>query len=127
FVTPIRATTVDARKVIVRDPAGRVRLVLGTDDGLPPGFRAKDHPGLFLRDEDGALRAHLYACEGLAGLGIYDPDGKGGGALTPGNGGSGCFRRAHGGAIRVGLALDAADGPRFVIQDEAERPIVSLP
>jgi hypothetical protein len=30
---------------------GRARLVLGTDDGLPPGFRAKDNPKVLLCDE----------------------------------------------------------------------------
>jgi len=122
-----RATVVEARKVIVRDPAGRVRLVLGTDDGLPPGFRAKDNPGLLLCDERGALRAQLYASDGLSGLGLFDRDGKPRAALTHRNGWSGCFLKDHGGAIRVGMALDAVAGPRFVIQDEAERPIVSLP
>jgi hypothetical protein len=48
-------------------------------------------------------------------------------ALTHRNGWSGCFLKDHGGALRVGMALDAADGPRFVLQDEAERPIASLP
>jgi hypothetical protein len=40
---------------------------------------------------------------------------------------SGCFLKDRRDAIRVGLALDSVDGPRFVIQDEAERPLVSLP
>jgi hypothetical protein len=35
--------------------------------------------------------------------------------------------RGHGGAIRMGMALDAVEGPRFVVQDEAERPVVSMP
>ena len=43
------------------------------------------------------------------------------------NGWSGVFLKDHGGALRVGLALDSADGLRFVIQNEAERPIVSPP
>jgi hypothetical protein len=101
--------------------------VLGTDDTLPDAFRAKDNPGLLLYDEKGALRGQLYASEELSGLGLFDPDGKPRAALTHRNGWSGCFLKDHGGAIRVGMALDSADGPRFVIQDEAERPIVSLP
>jgi hypothetical protein len=54
FTFPVRATVVDARQVIVRDFAGRVRLVLGTDDNLPDAFRARDNPGVFLCDEKGA-------------------------------------------------------------------------
>jgi hypothetical protein len=127
FVGPIRATVVDARQVIIRDPAGRARIVLGTDDSLPAAFRAKDNPGVLLCDEKGALRAQLYASEELTGLGLFDPDGKPRAALTHRNGWSGCWLKDHGGAIRVGMALDPADGPRFVIQDDAERPIVSLP
>jgi hypothetical protein len=127
FAGPIRATTVEAQRVIVRDPAGRARLVLGCDKFLPDSFRAKDNPGLLLYDEKGALRSQLYASEELSGLGLYDPDGKPRAALTHRNGWSGCFLKDHGGAIRVGMALDSADGPRLVIQDEAERPLLSLP
>src|SRR2546421_398949 len=61
FAGPIRATTVEVQRVIVRDAAGRARVVLGTDDSLPSEFRAKDNPGLLLCDEKGALRAQLYA------------------------------------------------------------------
>jgi hypothetical protein len=61
FATPIKATVVEAQRVVLRDPAGRVRLVLGTDDGLPEAFRARDNPGLLLCDEKGALRVHLHA------------------------------------------------------------------
>jgi hypothetical protein len=120
FAGPIRATVVEAQRVIVRDPAGRVRLVLGTGDSLPPEFRAKDNPGLLLCDEKGALRAHLYASEELTGLGLFDPDGKPRAALTHRNGWSGCFLKDRGGAIRAGMALDAG-GPRLVLQDEQER------
>jgi hypothetical protein len=127
FTFPARATVVEAKRVVVRDPAGRTRIVLGTDDSLPDAFRAKDDPGVFLCDEKGALRAQLYASEELSGLGLFDRDGKPRAALTHRNGWSGCFLKDRGGAIRVGLALDAADGPRFVVQDEAERPLVSLP
>src|SRR5262245_44201281 len=111
FVGPIRATTVEAQRVIVRDAAGRVRLVLGTDEGLPPEFRAKDNPGVLLCDERGALRAHLYASEELTGLGLYDPDGMPRVALTHRNGWSGCWLKDRGGAIRAGMALDSAEGP----------------
>jgi hypothetical protein len=126
FIGTVRATVVDAQRVIVRDPAGRTRIVLGTDDSLPDAFRAKDNPGLVLCDEKGALRAQLYAREELSGLGLFDPDGKPRVAVTHRNGWSGCFLKDRGGALRVGMALDA-DGGRFVIQDEAERPLLSLP
>jgi hypothetical protein len=99
--------------------------VLGTDDSLPDAFRAKDNPGVLLCDEKGALRAQLYASEELSGLGLFDPDGKPLVAMTHRNGWSGCCLKDHGGAIRVGMALDAGGG-RFVIQDEAERPLLSL-
>jgi hypothetical protein len=110
FAGPIRATVLDARQVIVRDPAGRVRLVLGTDDGLPQAFRAKDNPGLLLCDEKGALRAHLYASEELTGLGLYDLDGKPRAAITHRIGLSGIWLKDRGGAIRTGMALDASGG-----------------
>ena len=103
------------------------RLVLGCDDYLPDAFRSKYNPGVLLDDETGALRGHLYASDALSGLGLFDRDGKPPVALTHRNGWSECFLKDHGGAIRVGMALDAVDGPRFVVQDEAERPIVSLP
>jgi hypothetical protein len=91
FLGAVRATVVEARQVIVRDPAGRVRIVLGTDDSLTDGFRAKDNPGLLLCDEKRALRAQLYASEELTGLGLFDPDGKPRAALTHRNGWSGCW------------------------------------
>ena len=106
---------------------GKVRLVLGCDDYLPDAFRSKYNPGVLLDDETGALRGHLYASDELSGLGLFDRDGKPRAALTHRNGWSGCFLKDHGGALRAGLALDPAAGPRFVIQDEAERPLVSLP
>jgi hypothetical protein len=123
----LHAPTLDTRRVIVRDHTGKVRLVLGCDDYLPDAFRSKYNPGVLLYDETGALRGHLYASDELSGLGLFDRDGRPRAALTHRNGWSGCFLKDHGGAIRVGMALDAADGPRFVVQDEAERPIVSLP
>jgi hypothetical protein len=123
----LHAPTLDTRRVIVRDHTGKIRLVLGTDEYLPDAFRSKYNPGVLLYDETGALRGHLYASDELSGLGLFDPDGKPRVAVTHRNGWSGCFLKDHGGAIRVGMALDSADGPRFVIQDEAERPIVSLP
>jgi hypothetical protein len=126
FSFPVRATVVDAQRVVVRDSVGRVRLMLGTDDGLPPEFRAKDNPGLLLCDEKGALRGQLYASEELTGLDLFDPDGKPRVAVTHRNGWSGCWLKDRGGALRVGMALDAGGG-RFVIQDEAERPLLSLP
>jgi hypothetical protein len=126
FTFPVRATVVEAHRVIVRDPAGRVRLVLGTDDSLPPEFRAKDNPGLLLCDERGALRAQLYASEELSDLGLFDPDGKPRAALTHRNGWSGCFLKDRGGAIRAGMALDAG-GPRLVVQDEQERVLFGQP
>jgi hypothetical protein len=100
--------------------------VLDTDDGLPESFRAKDNPGLLLCDKKGALRAQLYASEELTGLGLYDPDGKPRVALTHRNGWSGVWLKDRGGAIRVGMALDAGVG-RIVVQDEKERPLLSLP
>jgi hypothetical protein len=124
---PVKASVVDARQVIIRDPAGRARIVLGTDDSLPDAFRAKDNPGVLLLDEKGALRGQLYASEELSGLGLFDPDGKPRVAVTHRNGWSGVWLKDRGGAIRVGMSLDSADGPRFVVQDEAGRPIVSLP
>jgi hypothetical protein len=126
FAGPVRATVLDTQRVIVCDPAGRVRLVLGSDEFLPDAFRAKDNPGLLLYDEKGALRGHLYASEELSGLGLFDPDGKPRVAVTHRNGWSGCWLKDRGSAIRVGMALDAGGG-RFVIQDDAERPLVSLP
>jgi hypothetical protein len=124
---PVRATVVEARKVVVRDPAGRARIVLGTDYTLPDAFRAKDNPGLLLCDEKGALRAQLYASEELTGLGLYDPDGKPRVALTHRNGWSGAWLKDRGGAIRAGMALDSADGPRLVVQDEKERLLFNQP
>jgi hypothetical protein len=106
---------------------GKVRLVLGCADYLPDAFRSRYNPGVLLYDETGALRSNVHASDELRGLGLFDREGKPRAALTHGNGRSGCFLRDHGGALRAGLALDAADGPRFVIQDETERPIVSLP
>ena len=35
FAGPVRATVVEAQRVILRDTAGRVRTVLGTADGQP--------------------------------------------------------------------------------------------
>jgi hypothetical protein len=126
FIGAVRATVVEARQVVVRDPAGRARIVLGTDDSLPDAFRAKDNPGVLLCDEQGALRAQLYASEELSGLGLFDPDGKPRVALTHRNGWSGCWLKDRGGAIRAGMALDAA-GPRLVVQDEQERVLFGQP
>jgi hypothetical protein len=87
FIGAVRATVVDARQVIVRDPAGRARIVLGTDDSLPPAFRAKHNPGLFLCDERGALRAQFYASEQLTGLdfgALWDVQAGGVGSFVPG-------------------------------------------
>ena len=109
-----------------RIDAGRVRLVLGTDDSLPDAFRAKDNPGLLLCDEKGTLRAHLYASEEMTGLGLFDPDGKPRAALTHRNGWSGMFLKDRGDAIRVGMALDSG-GPHFVVQDEKERVLFGQP
>jgi hypothetical protein len=97
FIGAVRATVVEARQGVVRDPAGRARIVLGTDDRLPDTFRAKDNPGLLLSDEKGALRAQLYASEELTGLGLFDPDGKPRVAVTHCNDWSGCFLKDHGG------------------------------
>src|SRR5262249_10682634 len=110
-----------------RGMTDKVRLVLGCDDYLPDAFRSKYNPGVLLYDETGALGGHMDASDELSGLALLDRDGKPRAALTNRNGWSGCFLKDHGGTIRVGRALDAADGPRFVIQDEAERPFVSLP
>jgi hypothetical protein len=126
FTFPVRATVVEAQRVVVRDAAGRARLVLGTDDVLPDAFRAKDNPGVLLCDEKGALRAQLYASEELSGLGLFDLDGKPRVALTHRNGWSGCFLKDRGDAIRVGMALDAG-GPRLVVQDEKERVLFGQP
>jgi hypothetical protein len=123
----LHAPTLDTRRVIVRDHTDKVRLVLGCDDHLPDAFRSKYNPGVLLYDETGALRGHLYASDELSGLGLFDRDGKPRVAVTHRNGWSGCWLKDRGGALRVGMALDSADGPRFVVQDEAERPIVSLP
>jgi hypothetical protein len=123
----LHTPTVDTRRVIVRDHTGKIRLVLGCDEYVPDAFRAKYNPGLLLYDETGALRGHLYASDELSGVGLFDPAGKPRAALTNRNGWSGCWLKDHEGALRVGMALDAVEGPRFVIQDEAERPLVSLP
>jgi hypothetical protein len=45
-------------------------------------------------------------------------------ALPSRNRWSDCWLKYHDGAIRVGMALDAVEGPRFVVQDEAERLLV---
>jgi hypothetical protein len=50
---------------------------------------------------------------------------------TPGriqhrNGWSGIWLKDRGGAVRVGMALDAR-GPRLVVQDEQERLLFSQP
>src|SRR5262249_10489056 len=82
------------------------------DDYLPDSFRSKYNSGVLLYDETGALRGHLYASEELTGLGLFDHDGKPRAALIHRNGWSGCFLKDHGGALPVGLALDAADGRR---------------
>jgi hypothetical protein len=122
----LHAPTLDTRRVVVRDPAGRARLVLGTDDGLPSEFRAKDNPGLFLLDETGALRGQLYASDELSGLGLCDPNGKPRAALTHRNGWSGVWLKDRGGAIRIAMALDAG-GPRLVVQDEQECVLFGQP
>src|SRR5262245_8281104 len=62
----------------------------------------------------------------LSGLGLFDRDGKPRAALIIGNGWTGFWLKDHDGAIRAGMALDAG-GPRLVVQDEAERHLVSLP
>jgi hypothetical protein len=93
----------------------------------PDTFRPKYNPGVFLSDETGALPGHLYASAELSGLGLFDPDGKPRVAVTHRNGWPGVFLKDRGGANRAGMSLDAIEGPRFIIQDEAERPLVSLP
>jgi hypothetical protein len=123
---PVKASVVEARQVIVRDAAGRVRLVLACNEQLPDAFRSKDNPGLLLYDEKGAVRGHLYASEELSGLGLFDPDGKPREALTHRNGWSGVWLKDRGGVIRVGMALDAG-GPRLVVQDEQERVLFGQP
>src|SRR5262249_54375734 len=123
----LHAPTVDTRRVIFRDHTGKIRLVLGCDEYVPDTFRSKYNPGVLLYDETGALRGHLYASDELSGLGLFDRDGKPRAALTHRTGWSGCFLKDHGGALRVGLALDSAAGPRFVIQDDAERILLFLP
>jgi hypothetical protein len=126
FIKAVRATVVDARQVIIRDPAGRVRLVLGSSEYLPDAFRAKDNPGVLLLDEQGALQGQLNASEELTGLGLFDPDGKPRVALTHRNGWSGVWLKDRGGAIRAGMALDAG-GPRLVVQDEQVRVLFGQP
>jgi hypothetical protein len=123
----LHAPTLATRRAIVRDQTGKVRLVLGCDEYLPDAFRSKHNPGVLLYDETGVLRGQLYASEELTGMGLFDPDGKPRVAVTHRNGWSGVWLKDRGGAIRVGMALDAVEGPRFVVQDAAERPIVSLP
>jgi hypothetical protein len=56
----------------------------------------------------------------------FDLDGKPRVALTHRNGWSGCWLKDRGDAIRAGMALDAGGG-RLVVQDETERPFLSLP
>jgi hypothetical protein len=36
FATPIKATVVEAQRVVLRDPSARIRLVLGGDETCPP-------------------------------------------------------------------------------------------
>src|SRR5262249_41365031 len=125
WLRTLHAPTLDTRRVIVRDHTGKIRLVLGCDGYVPDAFRAKYNPGALLDDETGALRGYVYASDELSGL--FDRDGKPRAAFTHRNGWSGYFLKDHGSAIRVGMALDAVEGPRFVVQDEAERPLMSLP
>jgi hypothetical protein len=122
----LHAPTVDTRRVIVRDHTGKVRLVLGCDEYIPEGFRAKYNPGVLLYDETGALRDHLYASDELIGLGLFKPAGKPRVAVTHRNGWSGVWLKDRGGAIRAGMALDAG-GPRLVVQDEQERVLFRQP
>jgi hypothetical protein len=121
FIGAVRATVVEAQRVIVRDPAGRVRLVLGTDDSLPDSFRAKDNPSVLLFDEQGALRGQRNATDDAAGLRLFDPDGRPRVMLTHGKVTSGVGLKDRQGAIRAALALDAS-GPRLDILDEDQRP-----
>src|SRR5262249_59435143 len=93
---------------------GKDRLVLGCDDHLPDAFRSRYNPGVLLYDEKGALRGHLSASDQLTGLGLFDPDFKLRAALTHRNGWSGVFLKDRGGAIRVGMALDAGGPPPLV-------------
>jgi hypothetical protein len=123
FAGPLRATAVEAQRVIVRDPEGRVRLVLGTDENLPESF---NNPGVLLYDEQGALRARLSATEEVAGLRLFDPDGKPRVALTHGNVTSGVWLKDRRWAVRAALVLEA-DGPRVEILDEGQRPVFRKP
>jgi hypothetical protein len=81
---------------------------------------------VLLLDEAGRPRGKVNASHELSGLGLFDQAGKPRVAVTHRNGWSGCWLKDHEGALRIGMALDAVEGPRFVIQDEAERPLVSL-
>jgi hypothetical protein len=121
FAGPIRATVVEAQRVVVRDPEGHIRLVLGTGADQPDAFNAIENPGLLLFDEQGALRARLSATEEVAGLRLFDPDGRPRALVTHGKVTSGVWLKDRQGAIRAALALDAS-GPRLDILDEDQRP-----
>src|SRR5262249_911360 len=84
FADPIRTTVLEAQRVIVRDAAGRARVVLGTDGDQPDAFNAQDNPCVLLYDEQGALRARLSATAEVATLRLFDPDGRLRVALTHG-------------------------------------------
>jgi len=126
FAGPLRATSVEAQRLILRDPEGRVRLVLGTDEDQPDAFNAQDNPGVLLYDEQVALRARLSATEEVAGLRLFDPDGKPRVALTHGDVTSGVWLKDRQRAVRAALVLEAG-GPRVEILDEDQRPVFRKP
>jgi hypothetical protein len=72
------------------------------------------------------LRAQLNATDDVAGLRLFDPDGRPRIMLMHGKVTSGVWLKDRGGAIRVGMALDAG-GPRLVVQDGAERVLFGQP
>jgi hypothetical protein len=123
---PVKATVVEAGRVVLRDHSGRVRLVLGGNDSLPDAFHANANPGVLLFDEQGALRGQLNAADDAAGLRLFDPDGKPRIMLTHGKVTSGVWLKDRQGDIRAALALDAG-GPRLDILDEDQRPLVQKP
>jgi hypothetical protein len=125
FATPIKATVVEAPRVVLRDPAGRIRLVLGGDENLPATF--SNNPGLLLFDEDGHLCGQLNATDDVAGLSLFAPDGRGPRVeVTHGKVTSGVWLKDRNDSLRAALALDGS-GPRVDLLDEDQRTLPRQP
>jgi hypothetical protein len=125
FAAPIKATVVEAQRVVLRDATGRVRLVLGSDENLPATFN--NNPGLLLFDENGHLRGQLNATDDVAGLRLLAADGRGPRVeVTHGPVTSGVWLKDKNDSLRAALALDGS-GPRVDLLDEEQRTLPRQP